>query len=143
MSEIETIGFHYVVEAAGCDPEILGNADKIRQIFLEAAKVGNMEVKSSYFFKFSPTGVSGVVIVAESHISIHTWPEKGYAALDVYTCGTKAEPEKAVDYILEKLKAKYAHVSEIKRGIEEDDDTFTHMIMTWEESLRKNGNGKG
>ncbi len=67
MTEIETIGFHYVVEAAGCDPEVLGNADRIRQIFLEAAKVGNMEVKASYFFKFSPTGgVSGVVIVAES-----------------------------------------------------------------------------
>lgn len=143
MAEIETIGFHYVVEAAGCDPEVLGNADRIRQIFLEAAKVGNMEVKASYFFKFSPTGVSGVVIVAESHISVHTWPEKGYAALDVYTCGTKANPEKAVDYILEQFKAKYAHVSEIKRGIEEDDETFTHMIMTWEEALRKNGNGSG
>ncbi len=142
MSEIETIGFHYVVEAAGCDPQILANADKIRQIFLEAAKVGNMEVKASYFFKFSPTGVSGMVIVAESHISVHTWPEKGYAALDVYTCGTKADPEKAVDYILEKFRAKYAHVSEIKRGIEEDDETYTHMIMTWEESLRKNGNGR-
>ncbi len=141
MSEIETIGFHYVVEAAGCDPEVLANADKIRQIFLEAAKIGNMEVKSSYFFKFSPTGVSGVVIVAESHISVHTWPEKGYAALDVYTCGTKADPEKAVDYILEKFKAKYAHISEIKRGIEEDDETFTHMIMTWEEALRRNGKG--
>ncbi|ANF22326.1 adenosylmethionine decarboxylase [Thermococcus piezophilus] len=141
---METIGFHYVVEAAGCDPETLGNADKIREIFLEAAKVGKMEVKASYFFKFSPTGVSGVVIVAESHISIHTWPEKGYAALDVYTCGTTADPEKAVDYILDKIKAQYAHVSEIKRGIEEDDGTFTHMILTWEEKLeRKNGNGQG
>jgi S-adenosylmethionine decarboxylase len=141
MSEIETIGFHYVVEAAGCDPEILADANKLREIFLEAAKVGKMEVKMTHFFKFSPTGVSGMVVVAESHLSIHTWPEKGYAAIDVYTCGTRADPEKAVDYILEQLRAKYAHVSEIKRGIEEDDDTFTHMIMTWEESLRRDGNG--
>ncbi|WP_461863064.1 adenosylmethionine decarboxylase [Thermococcus sp.] len=138
---METIGFHYVVEAAGCDEEILQSADRIREIFLKAAKIGNMEVKASYFFKFSPTGVSGMVIVAESHISIHTWPEKRYAAIDVYTCGETADPEKAVDYILEELKARYAHVSEIKRGIEEDDETFTHMILTWEESLRKNGNG--
>ncbi|AEH25375.1 adenosylmethionine decarboxylase [Pyrococcus yayanosii] len=137
---MDTIGHHYVVEAAGCDPEIIGNADKIREIFLEAAKISNMEVKASYFFKFSPTGVSGVVIVAESHISVHTWPEKGYAALDVYTCGEKADPEKAVDYILEKFKAQYAHVSELKRGIEEDDSTFTHTILTWEEKLdRRNG----
>ncbi len=138
---METIGFHYVVEAAGCDEEILQSADRIREIFLKAAKIGNMEVKASYFFKFSPTGVSGMVIVAESHISIHTWPEKRYAAIDVYTCGETADPEKAVDYILEELKARYAHVSEIKRGIEEDDETFTHMILTWEDSLRKNGNG--
>lgn len=138
---METIGFHYVVEAAGCDEEILQSADRIREIFLKAAKIGNMEVKASYFFKFSPTGVSGMIIVAESHISIHTWPEKRYAAIDVYTCGETADPEKAVDYILEELKARYAHVSEIKRGIEEDDETFTHMILTWEESLRKNGNG--
>jgi len=99
-----------------------------------------MEVKASYFFKFSPMGVSGVVIVAESHISVHTWPEKGYAALDVYTCGENADPEKAVDYILEQFKAQYAHVSEIKRGIEEEDRTFTHTILTWEERLdRRNG----
>ncbi|GAB6100899.1 adenosylmethionine decarboxylase [Thermococcus atlanticus] len=137
---METIGFHYVVEAAGCDEEILQDADRIRRIFLEAAKAGSMEVKASYFFKFSPTGVSGMVIVAESHISIHTWPEKRYAAIDVYTCGETADPEKAVDYILDAIKAEYAHVSEIKRGIEEDDDTFTHMILTWEEKLdRKNG----
>ncbi|WP_456394012.1 adenosylmethionine decarboxylase [Thermococcus sp.] len=139
---METIGFHYVVEAAGCDEEILQDADRIRRIFLEAAKAGSMEVKASYFFKFSPTGVSGMVIVAESHISIHTWPEKRYAAIDVYTCGETADPEKAVDYILDAIKAEYAHVSEIKRGIEEDDDTFTHMILTWEEKLdRKNGRG--
>ncbi|AAL82054.1 adenosylmethionine decarboxylase [Pyrococcus furiosus DSM 3638] len=138
---MDTIGYHYVVEAAGCDPEVIADPNKIREIFLEAAKVGNMEVKASYFFKFSPMGVSGVVIVAESHISVHTWPEKGYAALDVYTCGEKADPEKAVDYILEKFKAKYAHVSELKRGIEEEDSTFTHTILTWEEKLdRRNGN---
>ncbi|MCO6040488.1 adenosylmethionine decarboxylase [Thermococcus alcaliphilus] len=132
---MDTIGYHYVVEASGCDPEVLKDPNKIREIFLEAAKVGNMEVKASYFFRFSPTGVSGVVIVAESHISVHTWPEEGYAALDVYTCGEKADPEKAVDYILEKFKAQYAHVSEVKRGIKEEEGTFTHMILTWEEKL--------
>jgi len=132
---MDTIGYHYVVEASGCDPEVLKDPNRIREIFLEAAKVGNMEVKASYFFRFSPTGVSGVVIVAESHISVHTWPEEGYAALDVYTCGEKADPEKAVDYILEKFGAQYAHVSEVKRGIKEEEGTFTHMILTWEEKL--------
>lgn len=131
---METIGFHYVVEAAGCDEEILQSADRIREIFLKAAKIGNMEVKASYFFKFSPTGVSGMVIVAESHISIHTWPELGYAALDVYTCGD-SDPEKAVDYILERIGARHAHVSEVRRGIREEEGTYTHTILTWEEEL--------
>ena len=130
-----TIGYHYVVEASGCDPEVLKDPNRIRQIFMNAAKAGNMEIKASYFFRFSPTGVSGVVIVAESHISVHTWPEEGYAALDVYTCGEKADPENAVDYILEKFRAQYAHVSEVKRGIKEEEGTFTHMILTWEEKL--------
>ncbi|HII66892.1 MULTISPECIES: adenosylmethionine decarboxylase [Thermococcus] len=132
---MDTIGYHYVVEASGCDPEVLKDPNRIREIFMNAAKTGNMEIKASYFFRFSPTGVSGVVIVAESHISVHTWPEEGYAALDVYTCGEKADPEKAVDYILEKFRAQYAHVSEVKRGIKEEEGTFTHMILTWEEKL--------
>ena len=132
---MDTIGYHYVVEASGCDPEVLKDPNRIREIFMNAAKAGNMEIKASYFFRFLPTGVSGVVIVAESHISVHTWPEEGYAALDVYTCGEKADPENAVDYILEKFRAQYAHVSEVKRGIKEEEGTFTHMILTWEEKL--------
>ncbi len=133
---MDTIGHHHIVEASGCDPEVLKDPDRIREIFLDAARVGNMDVKSSYFFRFSPTGVSGVVIVAESHISVHTWPEEGYAALDVYTCGAGADPEKAVDHILERFKARYAHVSEVRRGIKEEENTFTHTILTWEETLK-------
>ncbi len=129
---VPTMGMHYVVEAAGCDEEILTDARRLEEIFKEAARAAHMTIKASHFFRFSPRGVSGTVIVAESHISIHTWPELGYAAIDVYTCGN-SDPEKAVDYILEKIGAKYAHVSELKRGIPEDDGTYTHTIVTWEE----------
>ena len=129
---VGTEGTHYIVEASGCPEEILTDAKKIEQIFKEAARAAKMTVKASHFFRFTPKGISGTVIVAESHISIHTWPELGYAAIDVYTCGD-SNPEKAVDYILEKIGAKYAHVSEIKRGIPEGDGTYTHAIVTWEE----------
>ena len=129
---VSTRGTHFIVEAAGCSKEILSDPKRIEEIFINAAKHAKMTVKASHFFRFSPTGVSGAVIVAESHISIHTWPEEGYAAIDVYTCG-ESDPEKAVDYILQALGAKYAHVSEIHRGIPEDDGTFTHTILTWEE----------
>ena len=131
---MNTIGYHYVIEASGCDPEILTDANALKKILLEAAKVGGMDVRSTYFYKFTPQGVSGMVIVSESHISIHTWPEKGYAAIDVYTCDTNSKPEKTVNYILEKIKAEYAHITEIERGIEDEDGTYTHMILSWDEA---------
>jgi len=94
-----------------------------------------MQIKSTYFFRFTPKGVSGVVILAESHISLHTWPDEGYAALDVYVCGEKADPEKAIDYILKEFGSAHAHVTELKRGIE-DDNVYTHAILTWEEEMK-------
>jgi len=131
---VNTIGFHYIIEASGCDPKILTDANALKKILLEAARVGGMDVRSTYFYKFTPQGVSGMVIVSESHISIHTWPEKGYAAIDVYTCDTNSKPEKTVNYILEKIKAEYAHITEIERGIEDEDGTYTHMILSWDEA---------
>ncbi len=129
---VDTVGYHYVVEASGCDPKVLGDVDKLKDVLLRAAKSAGMDVKGSYFFKFSPTGVSGTLIVAMSHVSIHTWPEHGYAALDVYVCGTGSNPEKAVYEILSALGAKHAHITEIQRGIK-DNGEFTHIIVTWEE----------
>ncbi len=131
---METVGFHYIVEASGCDQEVIGDAEKMREILTQAAKEGNMEIKTSYFYKFTPTGISGIVIVAESHISIHTWPENQYVALDVYVCGSKSKPEKTINYILNALDSTYAHVSEVQRGIQ-DEDVYTHVILTWEEDL--------
>lgn len=131
---MDTIGFHYIVEATGCNPKIIGDPDKLRELLLSAAKAGGMEVKTSYFYRFTPTGVSGVVIVAESHISLHTWPENQYAALDVYVCGIKPNPEETINVILHALGASHAHITEIQRGIK-DEDVYTHAILTWEESI--------
>ncbi len=133
---MNTIGYHYIVEAAGCKPYILSDPDRIQAILTEGAKRGNMTIRSSYFYRFSPQGVSGVLIVAESHISIHTWPEYQYAALDVYVCGDDSNPEASIDYILEQFGSSHAHISEVKRGVQ-DEDVFTHTILTWEETLRK------
>jgi S-adenosylmethionine decarboxylase len=69
------------------------------------------------FHRFSPQGVSGVVIIAESHLSIHTWPEHGYAAVDVFTCGTSVRPEKAAEVLIEKLGSRHHSQVEIPRGV--------------------------
>jgi S-adenosylmethionine decarboxylase len=133
--DLETIGYHYIVEAAGCNPEVLRDPDAMREILTQAARAGDMGVRTSYFYRFAPSGVSGVVIVSESHISVHTWPERGYAALDVFVCGEAARPEAGIHFILEKLSSTDAHVTEIKRGIE-DEDVYTHAMLTWDETLK-------
>lgn len=137
---MDTTGYHYVAEASGCDPKVLEDPNELKRIMLEAAKIGFMDVRQTYFYRFTPKGVSGILVVSQSHISVHTWPEKGYAAVDVYVCGTKSKPEEALEYILRSLNASYAHITEIERGIEDEDGTFTHAILSWDEQPRKREN---
>src|SRR4030042_3755478 len=95
---VQTIGHHYLVEASSCDPEISGSVEKVQQILVKAAEAAGAQVWAISFSRFPPNGVSGVVVISASHISTHTWPENGYAALDLYTCGADVDPEKAVFY---------------------------------------------
>ena len=73
-------------------------------------------VLSDHFHQFSPQGVTGIISIAESHISIHTWPEFGYAAVDIFTCGTSFEPRQAADYIAGELRSNDPEVTEVERG---------------------------
>lgn len=82
-----------------------------------AAKIANATIIGVSFHEFSPFGISGVVVIAESHLSIHTWPEYRYAAVDIFTCGDQLKPEVAVDYITLQLKSKNVSVVEVRRGL--------------------------
>src|SRR5579864_3764135 len=83
-------------------------------------------------------GVSGVVVISESHLSVHTWPEVGYVALDIYTCGDKARPEAAVQHALKAFGAANMHITEVTRGLDEEDKVFFHSMITWEETIPDN-----
>jgi len=134
MPEIhESIGHHYIVEASGCDPDIISDVGKVQRILVRAAELAGATVWAVSFSKFPPQGVSGVVVISESHVSIHTWPEYGYGAIDIYTCGSHVDPEKAIEYAVEAFKASSSHITEITRGIEEGDRLFYHSFVTWEE----------
>ena len=78
------------------------------------ALAAGAEVREVAFHKFSPQGVSGVVVISESHLAIHTWPELGYAAVDVFTCGERVDPWDAVNILREKLQAQNVTTSEVK-----------------------------
>jgi S-adenosylmethionine decarboxylase len=132
---MEPVGHHYVAEASGCNSEIIGRVETVEQILVRAAEVAGVTVWSISFHRFSPNGVSGVVVISESHLSVHTWPEYGYVALDIFTCGNDAKPEAAVQYALKEFGAASMHITEITRGLEEGDRQYFHSIVTWEESI--------
>ncbi|HHV62076.1 MAG TPA: S-adenosylmethionine decarboxylase proenzyme [Firmicutes bacterium] len=115
-----TLGRHILCEVYGCDPEVLNNEKLIEEIMVNAALQAGAEVREVAFHKFSPQGVSGVVVISESHLTIHTWPEFAYAAVDVFTCGEKVDPTVACLYIKTSVKAKQMTASEVKRGILEE-----------------------
>jgi len=134
----KVLGHHYIVEASGCDPEIISSVEKVQQILVKAAEIAGAQVWSASFSKFPPQGVSGVVVISESHISSHTWPEFGYGAMDFYTCGENVDAEKGLNYAIEAFGASSAHITEITRGLEEGDREFYHGFVTWEEDIGKN-----
>lgn len=114
---MNALGRHLLVELHDCDKEALNDLDLIRDVMLKAAVDCGAVVLGSSFHHFNPQGVSGVVVIAESHLSIHTWPEFGYAAVDVFTCGTSVNPEKAAEVLIEKLGSKNHSTMEIPRGV--------------------------
>jgi len=113
---LEALGTHLLLELEGCDPELLDDLDHIRDSMVSAATETGATIVGQTFHKFSPTGVTGVVAIAESHLCIHTWPERQYAAADIFTCGEDFDPNAAADLIIEKLRCQRPTIREMSRG---------------------------
>ncbi len=113
---MNALGRHLLMELEDCNEEILNNLDTLKEAMLTAANEAGATVMAESFHRFNPHGISGVVVVAESHLFIHTWPEYGYAAADIFTCGTTVQPEKAAEVLIEKLGARKHSIQEIARG---------------------------
>ena len=113
---METFGRHLILEMWDCDREILNNAKKIREILRKASEEARATVIRVFCHEFNPKGVTGVAILAESHLAIHTWPDEGYAAVDIFTCGQYTDPQLAAQYLLLSFKAKDSTTFELKRG---------------------------
>lgn len=111
------LGRHVLAEFFECDPNILNNRDRIENLMVDAAIECGATIVQKCFHMFSPYGVSGVVIISESHLAIHTWPELGYAAVDLFTCGPKCDPKIAYEFLKKKFDSKKASFTQLKRGI--------------------------
>jgi S-adenosylmethionine decarboxylase len=105
------------VELRDCDPEILKDLRKVKGALVSAAKEAKATVVDVSFHEFNPFGISGMVVIAESHLSIHTWPEYAYAAVDIFTCGDIIKPEVAAHYLINRFESKNPSIVELKRGI--------------------------
>jgi S-adenosylmethionine decarboxylase len=106
-----------LLELRDCDKEVLDNLNLLRNILLSAAREAGATVIGDSFHRFLPQGVSGVVVIAESHLFLHTWPEYGYAAVDIFTCGDTVKSEAAAEKIITGLRSQNTTVIELKRGI--------------------------
>ena len=114
---MNALGKHLLLELYDCNQEALNDLGFLKSALMTAATEAGATVLGESFHYFSPQGVSGVVIIAESHLSIHTWPEYGYAAADIFTCGDSVQPDVAAEVLVEKLGAKNPSIKEIERGI--------------------------
>lgn len=112
------LGRHIIVELYGCDSYLLSEANTLLEILTEAAMYGGATVVGRYVERFEGGGgVSAIVVIKESHISLHTWPELGYASLDIFTCGNTTDPWKSYDFILKRIKPASVNTLEIVRGL--------------------------
>ena len=118
-----------MVELRDCDPEILKDLGRVKEAMVSAAKEAKATIVDVSFHEFNPFGISGMVVIAESHLSIHTWPEYGYAAVDIFTCGDVIKPEVAAHYLIRKFESKTPSIVEMKRGILSfDNEKLPHKI---------------
>ncbi|MGB6064870.1 MAG: adenosylmethionine decarboxylase [Desulfomonilaceae bacterium] len=114
---MKALGIHLLIELWSCNRQKIDNLDYLEKIMSQAAEVAGATVLKTAFQDFNPQGVSGVVVIAESHLTIHTWPEHGYAAVDIFTCGTKVSPWKAAGFLRQELEAGDMQVRDFERGI--------------------------
>jgi S-adenosylmethionine decarboxylase proenzyme len=110
------LGQHLLVEFYNCNPDMLDNVQGIERHMNDAALRSGATIVESAFHRFQPYGVSGVVVISESHLAIHTWPEYGYASVDLFTCGDTVDPLVAYEYLRGVFEAKHVEIQMLKRG---------------------------
>lgn len=112
-----SLGTHVLIEMYGCDQVALEATKTVGTAMIDAAKASRATVVTDSFHEFQPYGVSGAVIIQESHYTIHTWPEHGYAAIDLFYCGGAIDVHKAADLLSERFKPSRFKVLVVRRGL--------------------------
>ena len=114
---MNVLGIHLLLDLKECNPKLLDDLNYVREAMFRAAHGVGAHIVGESFHQFSPQGVTGILAIAESHISIHTWPEHCYAAADIFTCGTSFQPRKAAEILIQQLESKSQDITEVRRGL--------------------------
>lgn len=114
---MEALGRQILVEFYDCDESKINDVSYIENSLIQATKASKATIISHNFHKFSPYGVSGVVVIAESHVAIHTWPEYNYCAVDIFTCGDTIDPWVIQEHLKDYFESKNVSSMEMKRGM--------------------------
>lgn len=114
--EYSTFGRHVAIDTWGVQFDLLNDAEFLKREMIEAAEACGATVLSVQAKQFSPQGATVLVLLSESHLSIHTYPERGFAALDCYTCGETVDPQIAIDYMVSVLKPEKVYAKKLVRG---------------------------
>ncbi len=131
---MHTLGKHLLLDLRDCGP-VLDDLEFLRDALCSAAQQSGVEILEKSFYHFSPQGVSGVVLASGCHIGVHTWPEYGYAAIDIYAYNDSFTLDKAAKLLIEKLGAKESSVVEVERG--ERSSERTRQDLTADARVRK------
>ena len=114
---MNALGTHLLLDLKECNPELLDDIQYLRQAMMGAASEAGATVVGENFHKFNPHGVTGIIAIAESHICIHTWPEYGYAAVDIFSCGAVFKAQKAAALIIQRLQCTCPTTTVVRRGL--------------------------
>ncbi len=114
---MSSAGISYLLELYDCPSEILNDETYVNAALREAVVRAKATLLDGASHQFRPQGVTALALLAESHISVHTWPELGYAAVDIFTCGRHAMPAQACDYLVKALRAGRHSVQRVERGV--------------------------
>lgn len=112
---LNSVGIHCILDLYQCSSLLLNDREFVQQALYEAAKQAESTLLGDIVHQFHPQGVTALALLAESHISIHTWPETGYAAIDVYTCGQHTFPERACQSLIQAFQARHYALRQIHR----------------------------
>lgn len=129
MAKHSPSGRHILMELTGCPYDLLNSVVQAENTLLSCAEDGGATVISSHFHPFFPQGLSGVIVIAESHITIHTWPEYGYAAVDVFTCGVAGIADEVGRLIADRFQAKDVKLKALSRTPSKTIQHKTHINL--------------